>query len=118
MVDEAVLLDRAMRNARVLARRTSTAVEDEHVRARAGRRAGRGAPGRPTTWPRRLGSGRDARGVRARLTDVAATLDPFVVAPDDWQAQSLVLLLRSLVVDLLEMAGAGPGEAREALPEI
>ncbi|TQL02849.1 aromatic acid exporter family protein [Cellulomonas sp. SLBN-39] len=117
MVDEAVLLDRAMRNARVLARRTSTAVEDGHVvPALADALA---AVARATDdLAEATGSGRDARGVRARLTDVAATLDPFVVAPDDWQAQSLVLLLRSLVVDLLQMAGAGPGEAREALPEI
>jgi hypothetical protein len=32
--------------------------------------------------------------------------------------QSLVLLHRSLVVDLLEAAGEDPAEARAALPEL
>jgi hypothetical protein len=45
-------------------------------------------------------------------------MDPFVLAPGDWQVQSDVLLLRSLVVDLLEVAGTDPAEARALLPEI
>ena len=53
-----------------------------------------------------------------RLIDLAGTLDPYALAPEDWQAQSLVLLLRSLVVDLLEAAGASPQDARAALPEL
>jgi hypothetical protein len=36
----------------------------------------------------------------------------------DWHVQGLVLLQRSLVVDLLEAAGADPQTARDALPEI
>ncbi|NMM30259.1 MAG: hypothetical protein HHJ10_04250 [Cellulomonas sp.] len=54
---------------------------------------------------------------RSELWAVARSLDPFVLAPDDWQVQSLVLLLRSLAVDLLEAAGVSPEEARAALPE-
>jgi hypothetical protein len=45
-------------------------------------------------------------------------MDPFTLADGDWQVQSVVLLLRSLVVDLLEVAGADPADARALLPEI
>ncbi len=117
MLDVAVLLDRAMRNARVLARRARRTVAD-----------GRAAPALADALAQvaratedlaaATASGTDARQARERLLAVAATLDPHAVAPDDWQAQSLVLLLRSLVVDLLEAAGVPPGDARAALPEL
>ncbi len=117
LVDESVLLDRAMRSARVLARR-SVAVVD----------AGGAAPGladavestaRATDdLATATGAGHDPRPSRERLLAVAADLDPYVLAPDDWTSQSLVLLLRSLVVDLLEAAGASPADARRALPEL
>ena len=55
---------------------------------------------------------------RTELLAVTRRLDPFVLAPDDWQVQSLVLLLRSLAVDLLEAAGVSPDDARAALPEL
>jgi hypothetical protein len=45
-------------------------------------------------------------------------MDPFRLAPGDWQVQSVVLLMRSFVVDLLEVAGADPAAARAPLPEI
>lgn len=54
---------------------------------------------------------------RADLRAIATRTDPFALAPEDWQAQSLVLLLRSLVVDLQEVAGVDPTAARENLPE-
>jgi len=120
LVDESVLLDRAMRNTRVLARRSVAAVDDADV-----------APGlvgladvvasvaRATDdLALAVGAGHDPAPARARLLDRAALLDPHVLVPDDWQAQSLVLLLRSLVVDLLEAAGATPAAARTALPEL
>jgi hypothetical protein len=45
-------------------------------------------------------------------------VDPRTVGEGDWQVQSLVVLLRSPVVDALEAAGATPAEARDALPEL
>ena len=120
MVVQSVLLDRAMRSARVLARRSIAAVDE-----------GRVAPGLPHVadvvgsaaratddLALALGTGQDPRPTRERLLGVAASLDPYTLAPDDWQAQSLVLLLRSVVVDLLEAAGADPEGARAALPEL
>ena len=55
---------------------------------------------------------------RADLLAIAARMDPFALAPQDWQAQSLVLLLRSLAVDLLEVAGVPPDVARDQLPAL
>ncbi|WP_308054153.1 FUSC family protein [Cellulomonas wangsupingiae] len=120
MVVQSVLLDRAMRSARVLARRSIAAVDEGHV-----------APGLPHVadvvgsaaratddLALALGTGQDPHPTRERLLGVAASLDPYTLAPDDWQAQSLVLLLRSLVVDLLEAAGADPEGARATLPEL
>ncbi|MBF0687350.1 MAG: FUSC family protein [Cellulomonas sp.] len=117
LVDESVLLDRAMRNARVLTRRSVAAVEDGHV-----------APGLAEVvesaalatddLAAALGAGYDPRPARYRLRAVAEALDPHVLAPEDWKSQSLVLLLRSLVVDLLEASGATPGDARATLPEL
>ncbi|MCC2321007.1 FUSC family protein [Cellulomonas xiejunii] len=117
LVHESVLLDRAMRNARVLTRRSVAAVEDEQV-----------VPGLAEVVESAalatddlagsLGTGHDPRPARDRLRAVAQSLDPHVLAPGDWKSQSLVLLLRSLVVDLLEAAGAAPADAHAALPEL
>ena len=116
-VSAAVLLDRAVRNARVLIRRSVTVVEDGHPAQAVGELLDTAA-GAADALAQAYGSGRDPAGARAALTSVAQGLDPFRLAPDDWQAQSLVLLARSLVVDLLEAAGADPGVARAALPEL
>ncbi|UZN02802.1 FUSC family protein [Cellulomonas sp. S1-8] len=120
LVVESVLLDRAMRNARVLARRSVAAVDEGHVAPGLPRLADVvGEVGRGTDdLALALGSGRDPHPARVRLLEVAATLDPHTLAPADWQTQSLALLLRSLVVDLLEAAGCDPGAARTALPEL
>ncbi len=117
MVDTAVLVDRAVRNARVLARRAVTAVADGHDAPALADTVAATARG-VEDLAAALGSGAEPRGARERLLTVAASLDPYTLAPDDWQVQSLVLLLRSLVVDLLEAAGVPPGEARQALPEL
>lgn len=117
MVDVAVLLDRAMRNARVLARRARRTVADGHEAPALADALDQVA--RATEdLARATATGADPRAARDRLLAVAATLDPHALAPADWQVQSLVLLVRSLVVDLLEAAGATPAQAREALPEL
>ncbi|MBO3083160.1 FUSC family protein [Cellulomonas sp. zg-ZUI188] len=118
LAGNAVLADRAMRNARVLARRCRSVVAAqshdltpiaEQVEATAEATDDLAAA---------LGVGRDPERARAQLLAIAAALDPFRLAAQDWQVQSLVLLARSLVVDLLEASGVAPQEAREALPEI
>ncbi|WP_426593341.1 FUSC family protein [Cellulomonas sp. McL0617] len=112
----AVLVDRAMRNTRVLVRRSLAAVEagthdlsavGAHVDATARAAAELAAA---------LGSGREPARARSELLAIAQALDPYAL--DDWQVQSLVLLQRSLVVDLLEAAGTERQAARDALPEI
>ncbi|MDM7829769.1 FUSC family protein [Cellulomonas edaphi] len=118
-VDASVLTTRAMNNARVLLRRTLALLEADVPHDL------RGVGSRVDTTARAvdelavaLGTGRGLERARASLTAAAHALDPFVVEPDDWQVQSLVLLQRSLLVDVLEAAGVPPRAAREALPEI
>ena len=113
----AVLLDRAVRNARVLIRRAVTAVEDGQQTQLAAELFEEVADA-ADSLAEAYGSGRDPARARARLLHVAGRLDPYAMAADDWQAQSLVLLARSLVVDLLEAAGTEPAAARAALPEL
>ncbi|HEY0215924.1 MAG TPA: FUSC family protein [Cellulomonas sp.] len=115
----AVRVDRAVRNARVLARRATTTVAGEHAHdlgpvADAVDRVALACDALAAA----LGSGTEPLRARDALLGLAEDLDPFTLAPDDWQVQSLVLLLRSLVVDLLEASGVDPREAREALPEL
>ncbi|ROS23571.1 aromatic acid exporter family protein [Cellulomonas sp. PhB150] len=118
-VDAAVLVGRAMNNARVMVRRALTLLEADAPHDL------RGVASRVDTTARAIdelaaavGAGRDPQRARMALMAAARALDPFVVEPDDWQVQSLVLLHRSLVVDVLEAAGASPRDAREVLPEI
>ena len=119
-VDAAVLVDRAMNNARVLVRRSLALLEADaphdlrgvaEPRRRHGSRDRRARGGHRRRDATRTGPG-------PTLTAAAQALDPFLVEPDDWQVQSLVLLHRSLVVDVLEAAGVSARDAREALPEI
>lgn len=115
--EQAVLIDRTMRSVRVLARRSLPVLEGGHdvepvadlVEAFA---AGIRALAVDTD------SRRDGTRGREALTAMAARVDPRVVGEGNWQVQSLVMLLRSPVVDALEAAGASPGEARAALPEL
>ena len=116
---DAVLVDRAMRNARVLVRRWLAAVDAGTHDLSDDRGAGRGDRARR----RRAVGGARRRPRPGARPDAAArgrrgALDPFRLAAQDWHVQSLVLLQRSLVVDLLEAAGIEPQTARDALPEI
>lgn len=113
--DAAVRVDRAMRNARVLARRSLASLDHG-----LGEIAGVVEELAITVddLAEAVGSGQEPVRARDALRATAARLDPFVLAAGDWHAQSLVLLLRSLVVDVLEAAGEDPAAARELLPEI
>lgn len=113
----AVRGDRAMRNARVLARRSTMLVEDGHDVGVLATLLGDVADA-ADSLAATLGAGGDRAGAQQRLAAVAARLDPWQVSAEDLHVQGAVLLLRSLVVDLAEAAGADPAAARAGLPEI
>lgn len=116
----AVRTDRAVRNARVLARRALATLgtsEHEHDLAAVADIVQRTALA-AEDLASALGSGSEPVRSATTLLVLAEELDPFRLAPEDWQVQSLVLLIRSLVVDLLEASGVDSAQAHEALPEI
>ena len=119
LVQTSVLAERAMRSTRVLARRALSVVGADVAHATGGlaEQVERTAVA-VEELASAVGAGRDPDRARSHLLAVGAALDPFVLAPDDWQAQSLVLLHRSLTVDLLEAAGVSSRDARAVLPEI
>jgi len=118
-VDASVLVVRAMNNARVLVRRTLALMEADVPHDLRGVASRIDATARAIDdLASAVGAGREPVRARAELISAAAALDPFLVEPDDWQVQSLVLLHRSLLVDVLEAAGVPGKDAREALPEI
>ena len=112
---QAVLVERAMRTVRVLARRAPS-VADHDLRPVADLTDRYAAGVRLLT--NAVGSGGDLALARRVLGDVAAETDPRRVGAGSWHVQALVLLLRSPLVDTLEAAGATPEEARAALPEL
>ncbi|MCC2316702.1 FUSC family protein [Cellulomonas chengniuliangii] len=117
--DAAVMTDRAMRNARVLARRALTAIPTDAT-ASVVELAGaidQIADAVDELGEQLTGGGHEGR-ARALLTAAAERLDPYRIAQDDIRLQSLVLLARSLVVDLFEASGATAAEARTHLPSI
>ncbi|NUU16642.1 aromatic acid exporter family protein [Cellulomonas humilata] len=114
----AVLIDRAMRNARVLARRSRSTVDAQSHDLTTIAAQVEDTARATDELAAALGSGRDPERARAQLLAVSRSLDPFRLAASDWQVQSLVLLHRSLVVDLLEAAGVDPQAARDSLPEM
>ena len=119
LVQTSVLAERAMRSTRVLARRALSVVGADvpHTVGGLAEQVERTAVA-VEELAAAVGAGRDPERARSHLLAVGAALDPFVLAPDDWQAQSLVLLHRSLTVDLLEAAGVSSRDARAVLPEI
>lgn len=115
--EAAAKTDYAMRNSRVIARRAVSLVESEHDLEDVG-----GVVERLSVLAARLGavlgSGTDVTGLRSDLVALAGEVDPVALAHEDWQAQGLVLLLRSLVVDLLMVSGLPLAAAKTALPRI
>jgi len=118
LVNQAVLVDRAMRTVRVLLRRAPfgvTHASQTDLDSLADLLA------RTAVGVRELASaidaGHDPAAAQATLTRIAADADPRSAAAD-WGIQALVLLLRSPVVDLLEASGATPEEARQAFTEL
>jgi uncharacterized membrane protein YgaE (UPF0421/DUF939 family) len=116
---QAVLVDRAMRSVRVLARRALpvSGTPDAHDLGPVADLVTRFAAG-TRVLAEAIDGGRDPAVAREVLVEAARTANPHVVGAGDWQVQSLVVLLRSPLVDVLEAAGATPAEARSALPEL
>jgi uncharacterized membrane protein YgaE (UPF0421/DUF939 family) len=95
--------DHAMRNARVVSRRAIATLEEEaalpavaDVTSKLARAA--------DAIGEALGAGMDPTSVRPALRALVAELQPERFA-EGWRVQSLVVLLRSLLVDLLEVTG-------------
>lgn len=106
------LADRAMRNTRVIARRAwvvAQDVEDHQVLADILDRISRSV--RDISFA--LGSNAQLIGLRPYLLAIAGDLAPQRFS--GWPAQTLVVLIRSLVVDLLEITGLTGSQARETL---
>lgn len=110
----AELADRAMRNARVVARRARAAAEQgrdpelaDAVAALAG-----GLHALAATFADR----RPPEDAREELVAAARLLAPRDYTEHGWQAMSLVPLLRSLAVDALQVTGMSPAEAADLLP--
>lgn len=115
----AVMADRAMRNARVLARRALTAIHTDDT-ATLVELAGAidGVADGVDDLSTALSDGSSVERARTQLAAAGERLDPYRLAHDDIRLQSLVLLARSLVVDLFQATGAGDSEARTHLPPI
>jgi hypothetical protein len=106
------LADHAMRNTRVVTRRSLAAIEEHGVLPVAADVVGRLAVV-VAGLGRALGTGEDVAARRDALRLVAVDLRP--ERYPGWRAQSLVVLLRSLVVDLFEITGLDYEEAKLAL---
>ncbi|MEE6281921.1 FUSC family protein [Georgenia sp. MJ170] len=109
-----MLSDRAMRNARVIARRGLVAVQDgsqDEEIAAALERLANGA----TMLGAALSTGGDVGSARGELVAAVPALDPAAFSRGGWQLQTLVILMRSLTVDLLQASGMSAMEATQVL---
>ena len=105
------LADRAMRNTRVITRRAGVVAHDVEQQQLADLLDRIARSVRDISFA--LSSNSKLIGLRPYLLEVAGQLDPRQFS--GWPAQTLVVLIRSLVVDLLEMTGLTGTQAREAL---
>lgn len=102
--------DRAMRNARVVSRRAIAALEDVDSLPEVADLVSRMAVAADALGGV-LGAGSDPAVVRDELRALVAGLQPERYDLG-WQVQSLVVLLRSLLVDLLEVTGMDHEQAK------
>lgn len=110
-----LMVDRAIRNARVVTRRAVTAVEEgEHnVQIAA---AIEDTARAVDLLGAALGTGSRTLGAREALARVASELDPSDYIEAGWRTQTLVIIMRSLIVDLLQITGLSPQAASALLP--
>jgi uncharacterized membrane protein YgaE (UPF0421/DUF939 family) len=116
---QAVLVERAMRSVRVLARRAAATVghvDLEHLEPVADLVDRYAVAVQELASAVSRGTGLGA--ARAALEEAAHDADPHVLGAGAWEVQALVMLVRSPVVDTLEAAGATGQEARASLTEL
>ena len=109
--------DRAVRNARALARRVANNIPDGHVLTELADAVADTALA-VNDLRSDLTTGGNALRARAELRHVAARLSPTELGGDDARASVLVYALRPLVVDLLEATGLDHDQARALLPAL
>ena len=119
--------DLAVRNARVLARRLTTVIDnaalsDRGVETVAGLLTELSeavdALGHAVLEPTESGYSRAISRAKRELSDCAARLDPKSLHVSGMQGEGMVLLLRPLVVDLLEATGTLHEDAVALLPRL
>ncbi|GAA4418756.1 aromatic acid exporter family protein [Georgenia halophila] len=110
------LADRAVRNARVIARRCVGAIEEEGSSPEIADEIDTIADGL-RSLSGALAGGNPAHHARATLVRVSAQLVPVEHAEEGWRQQTLVSLMRSLVVDSLQMTGMSSREATGQLAD-
>lgn len=107
--------DKAVRNTRVVARRAARAIEDRRTLPKVAHLLERTCSALDLLT-QEVATGGTGRSAAAALSFVAADLAPGRLVVDDVHAEALVVLLRSLVVDLLEASGMDHADARALLP--
>lgn len=109
--------DRAIRTTRIIARRSVTVATPDYKRVAVGDlMTGLGEGAAKLREALRLGASRVA--AEEYLTDVAGKLDPRLPVYKDLHDETLVILMRLLVVDLLQASGMTSQTAGEQLPEV
>ncbi|GAA1352063.1 FUSC family protein [Falsarthrobacter nasiphocae] len=120
-------LDLAIRNARIFARRLSSAITHASMPPETeGELSHIIELTAESVEALALGLGEASAGVRNRqmrrarlgLNDVASRLSPEQLGIRSLEGETLVLILRPMIVDLLEASGLSHDEAREHLPDL
>lgn len=109
-----LMVDRAMRNARVVTRRAITAVESGDQAAAIADALEQTAQAVELLGAA-LGSGSRTIGAREALAKVARQIAPEDHEEAGWRMQTVVIIMRSLVVDLLQVTGLSPQAASKML---
>lgn len=111
----ATLGDRAVRNARVVARLSIGAVAEEGANPLVADHVARlAAATRLLSHAHR--HGHDPQGARKMLESVSRELSPVRHRLPGWRMQMVETLLRSLAVDLMQVSGKSDSEAQRVLP--
>lgn len=111
-----LLADRAMRNARVITRRGLVAVEQGEHDAQIAQWLKQIAEAAQQLGTA-LAAGVEPAEARAELSLVARSLAPQAYDDAGWRLQTLVILMRSLTVDLLQATGMSSAQASALLAE-
>jgi uncharacterized membrane protein YgaE (UPF0421/DUF939 family) len=111
-------IDLALRNSRVLLRRTRSALADDETFPPALPAALRHLAGAATAFAFVLASDGDAADVRETIRTTAKTVDAGNIEHTGFSARVVTAQLRSIAVDLLEATGLDHDQARGFLPSM